>query len=214
SELAVSLPGLSFPLDLSGGVEQFRHRRGELHHLEIRATPDGLAGFFREAASEVMGELSGPVSAWLRPTGIALGVVAARGALAFDLLWAPDREHARVVVGNARGAGLQAPALALALSLLQSALRPPWRREGRVFILERLAARLVTELMPRFGARAPAALGVQPSELISEAGELRLELDSQASAHRLAVDTVRALETAHLARQADELLIAGNLDAA
>src|SRR6187399_1687512 len=39
SAFAFTLPGLRFPVDLSGGVAQFRHRRGELQHLVFRATP-------------------------------------------------------------------------------------------------------------------------------------------------------------------------------
>jgi hypothetical protein len=30
TELALTLPGLKFPIDLSGGVPKFRHRRGQL----------------------------------------------------------------------------------------------------------------------------------------------------------------------------------------
>src|SRR5262245_40376149 len=37
SELALSLAGIRFPVDLSGGVPRFRHRRGALQRLAIRA---------------------------------------------------------------------------------------------------------------------------------------------------------------------------------
>ena len=36
-DLAWSLPKLRFPVDLSGGVDTFRHRRGELTRLELGA---------------------------------------------------------------------------------------------------------------------------------------------------------------------------------
>ncbi|MEB2323383.1 MAG: hypothetical protein OZ921_12785, partial [Sorangiineae bacterium] len=41
--LSLTLPGLAFPLDLSGGVRVFRHRRGELETLELALAPESRA---------------------------------------------------------------------------------------------------------------------------------------------------------------------------
>src|SRR5437899_5123165 len=41
-KLLVSLVGLSFPVDLSGGVARFRHRRGALEHLSVSARRDKM----------------------------------------------------------------------------------------------------------------------------------------------------------------------------
>src|SRR5262245_51838081 len=43
TNLAISLPGLRFPLDLSGGVARFRHRRGLLARLAVDAGTTELA---------------------------------------------------------------------------------------------------------------------------------------------------------------------------
>jgi cellulose synthase operon protein C len=43
-QLSISLVGLSFPVDLSGGVARFRHRRGALEHLSLTGRRDQVAG--------------------------------------------------------------------------------------------------------------------------------------------------------------------------
>ena len=42
TELTLTLTGLTFPLDLSGGVPKFRHRRGELEHVTLTLPLDAL----------------------------------------------------------------------------------------------------------------------------------------------------------------------------
>ena len=44
-DLTVRLPGLRFPLDLSGGVARFRHRRGELTRLAVEARAADLVAW-------------------------------------------------------------------------------------------------------------------------------------------------------------------------
>lgn len=212
--LSMTLPGLKFPLDLSGGVGQFRHRRGQLEHLELRARPESIARSFERGASQVMGVLERPVAAWLRPGGLTLGATGREGALAFDLLWAPDAGHARVVIANARGAGLRAPALGIAMKLVDAALGDLIQRQGRVVRIERAAARIVSELLPRFGARAPSTAQVAFGDFETEGSELLVVLQAQARQASLSVETVRSLETAGLAAEADELLLGGDLDLA
>ncbi len=212
--LALTLPGLKFPLDLSGGVTQFRHRRGMLQHLRFKTSTESLAALVAPHAVRVLGELERPVSVWFRPTGICLGVVSGSRALAFDVLWAPEGQRARAVVTNARGAGLGAPALGFALRILDGALAGVATRRGRVVFIDRAPARMVSALLPSFGARAPAVTGVGFGSLTVEASELLVELDSEATIGALSVETARALEAAHLAQDADELLVTGDLDAA
>src|SRR5262245_39050882 len=42
TELSLSLPGVRFPVDLSGGVARFRHRRGVLTRLVVEASTTDL----------------------------------------------------------------------------------------------------------------------------------------------------------------------------
>ena len=38
TELTATLPGIRFPVDVSGGVPRFRHRRGELQTIQVEAS--------------------------------------------------------------------------------------------------------------------------------------------------------------------------------
>lgn len=212
--LAFTLPGLRFPVDLSGGVAHFRHRRGALQHLRFRASAPAIAERFHEQAGVVLGALLRPTSAWLRPSGLSLGAVGEAGALAFDLLCAPDGEGLRLVVVNARGAGLRAPAVTFALRLLDSTLSGLGMRRGRVFTIDRAASRLLAALLPPLGVRVPNTAGLTDFDVRSEEGDIIVELGGSARGAALAFETVRALEIASLAQPGDDLLLAGDLDGA
>lgn len=212
--LAFTLPGLRFPVDLSGGVAHFRHRRGVLQQLRFRASPPAIAEQFQKHAAAVLGTLARPTSAWLRPSGFSLGAVGEAGALAFDLLWAPDGEGLRLAVANARGSGLRAPAVAFAVRLVDLTLAGLGARRGRVFTIDRAAARVLTALLPPLGVRVPSTTGVVDFEVRSEEGDVVVDLGGAAQPVALAFETVRALEIASLAEAADELVLAGDLDGA
>jgi len=212
--LAFTLPGLRFPVDLSGGVAHFRHRRGELQQLRFRASPLAIAEQFQRHTALVLGALARPTTAWLRPSGLSLGAVGEAGALAFDLLWAPDAEGLRLVLANARGSGLRAPAVAFALRLLDLTLAGLGARHGRVFTIDRAAQRVLTGLLPPLGARVPATTGLPGIEIRSEEGDIVAEVGDAARGTALAFETVRALEIASLAQLGDDLLLEGDLDRA
>lgn len=212
--LSLTLPGLKFPLDLGGGVRVFRHRRGELEHALLVLSLEGLARWIAPRARDVLGELSAPASVWSVPGGIAVGLVGASGALAFDVLWAPYDGDARLVVAGARGAGLAAPALGYALRLLDTALGAVFARRGRVLALERAAHRLGCAVLPAIGTRAPAAGRVRFGLPFSDGDVLSVELDSRHPPAALGERVARALELAELCREADDRLAAGDLDGA
>lgn len=212
--LALTLPGLRFPVDLSGGVARFRHRRGELQELSLHVAPERFARAFERVAGEALGGLLRPVAAWPRPSGISFGFVGNEGALAFDLLWAPEGGVARAVLANVRGAGLRAPALGFALRLIDSAWSGVAERRGRTVKVEAAARRLVAALVPILGTRAPACDAVGFGDLSISDGEYDLHLEAGASGYALPVETVRALENAQLSAEGDSALLAGDLDQA
>ncbi|MET0794718.1 MAG: hypothetical protein ABW061_24580, partial [Polyangiaceae bacterium] len=135
TRLALTLPNLKFPLDLSGGVPHFRHRRGELEHATLKSGLTRLARFFEQRAGDVLGTLVRPVALFARGQGVGVGMVGEGRALAFDLLWVPEERHVRFVVSDARGVGLAGAALGFALRALDGVFAGIGERRGRVITI-------------------------------------------------------------------------------
>jgi tetratricopeptide (TPR) repeat protein len=214
SALSLTLPGLRFPLDLSGGVPTFRHRRGELEHARLEASADTLGRWLTPRLGQLLGELVRPVSVWAQPGAVGVGMVAGDRALAFDLLWAPLEGDARFVVCNARGVGLAGPALGYALRAVDCATNTLAQRRGRIVQIERAAALLGRRVLPAVGARAPSARRTRFGELRADGDLLAVELDASFLPPVLEDDAVRALEVAQLAVDADQALACGEMEPA
>ena len=104
-QLTLSFLGLRFPLDLSGGVPAFRHRRGNLEHVVLRTDVDQLRKWIEPKLRTVVGPLARPVDLWWHSNGVGIGFVRETSAIAWELHWAPLLGTARWVVTNARGWG-------------------------------------------------------------------------------------------------------------
>src|SRR5882757_4713018 len=111
-KLLISLVGLTFPVDLSGGVAKFRHRRGALEHLSVAARRDKVVAALAPRLRGTLGPSTPALTVANLPGGVMIGVVSGTQALAFDLLWAPSDGDARFVVCSARSLGLSTPSLA------------------------------------------------------------------------------------------------------
>jgi tetratricopeptide (TPR) repeat protein len=214
TRLSLTLPNLKFPLDLSGGVPQFRHRRGDLEHVTLCSDWQRLARFFERRVGDVIGPLRRPLAVFARPQGIGVGLVAESAALAFDLLWVPDERHARFVVSEARGVGLPGAALGFALRALDGVFSGLAARKGRLISILDAGAVLGRVLLPAVGARAPSARRVRFGMLSTTAQELRLELDASFGPAQLLPAGTRALELAQLVRASDDALASGATDEA
>jgi tetratricopeptide (TPR) repeat protein len=214
TRLSITLPNLKFPLDLSGGVPRFRHRRGELEHAALGTSFTRLGAFFERRMADVLGELVRPVTVFARSQGIGVGLVASHSALAFDLLWVPDERHARFVVSDARGVGLSGVALGFVLRALDSVLSGIGVRRGRVISIENAGAQLGRLLLPAVGARAPSAGRVRFGVLSATGDETRVELDATFGPAELSAAGIRSLELAALAHAGDEALVRGAADEA
>ncbi len=209
TRLSLTLPNLKFPLDLSGGVPQFRHRRGELEHATLCSDWLRLRKFFEPRLAGVLGPLLRPPAVFARGQGIGLGLVAERAALAFDLLWVPDGRHARFVVTQARGVGLGGAALGYALRAVDGMFRGLAEREGRLIVMRDAGAVLGRLLLPAVGARAPSARRVRFGLFQMSAHELSVELDESFGPAALPPAGTRALELSQLVRAADDALARG-----
>src|SRR5262249_13564215 len=151
-ELSVSLVGLNFPVDLSGGVTRFRHRRGALEHLSLTPSREKVV---RALAPRLRGVLGGGTPALtLAPVagGIMLGIVDGSRALAFEIFWAPSERDARWVVSGARSLGLPIPALASALHAVDALAGKRGARAGSLVDFPEAAGLVARHVLPSLGA--------------------------------------------------------------
>jgi len=189
--LDVTLPNLKYPVDLSGGVRVFRHRRGRLERLVVAVDTERLARWLEPRLRESLGGLARPVSVWRVPHGLGLGFVVAR----------------------ARGASLEGPALGAALHAMDTAVGAFARREGRVFTVLRAAASIVKQVMPAIGARAPSS-DVRAGDVEGRGDVVGIEFDAAFPPPGMSKTVMSAVELAELLRGADEHLARGNLESA
>ncbi|MBN1609769.1 MAG: hypothetical protein JW940_24265 [Polyangiaceae bacterium] len=214
SALALSLPGLRFPLDLSGGVPAFRHRRGRLELLRLQLEPAALVRWMTPRLQEVVGVLDRPPGLWLSPTAVGIGLVGASGCVAFDLVWVPDESTARWVVARARGFDLSGPALGYALRAVDSVIAGFGERRGRVVTVPATAQQLLRSTLPPVGARVPSSAHVRFGLLVEQSENIVVELDASFAPPAPSPFAAAALELANLAGAADDALAAGEADAA
>lgn len=213
--LTVSLPGLAFPVDLSGGVPVFRHRRGEFECAELELGLTELERWAQKSLGDALGVTEMVRGTfWPLPGGMGVGVAHGTRALAFDVLWAPVGDHARLVVSDERGVGLGTPPLGPALRVMDSLLGKVAERRGRVFETQDLANSLGKAILPALGARAASALGVRLGSLEAESDRFRVRLDRRLPPLATGARVIRALEVADIASDGDDHLAAGSIDAA
>jgi tetratricopeptide (TPR) repeat protein len=212
-QFEVTLPNLRFPVDLSGGVRLFRHRRGRLERLLLSLDTNRLSTWLEQRLRGALGGLTRPVSVWRVPHGLGIGFVGIHGAVAFDVLWAPTEQDARLVVARARGADLEGPALGVALQVVDTAVGRFMTREGRLFALARAGAAVGRLVMPAIGARAPSS-DVRAGPVEGRGDVVQVELDASFPPPGLPSAVLSAVELADLARAADDQVARGNLESA
>jgi tetratricopeptide (TPR) repeat protein len=232
-ELSTALPGVRFPLDVSGGVTRFRHRRGELQAIGVevvardleRWLAPRLRGLVGTRTPEVWIEV-GRARATVCVTASADAGDAARIAaseqdtpvVAFDVhALVPDSttdDELLFVVANARGAGLPQPPMAIALACVGGALGTEAVRTGAVFALRRPAKHILLAMFPSVGARMPSTDGVRWSALAVDKGTWVARAARDAGGAAPTEDALRAREVAAILAEADDALVRGDLEAA
>jgi len=212
-QLSISFRSLSFPVDLSGGVPAFRSRRGQLEHVSFSLELERLRLWLSSRLGPALPRLTRPIDVFWVKGGIQIGLVEDERVLTFVLHWVPEGDRARLVVSDARGLGGSGPPLQQTLVLLDTALAPPFVREGRLVHLDQVAQRLARTLLPAVGARAPATGGVVFGPLsVEERGEIAL--DAAFSPVEPAEAGLSALLLSRVARAADDALAASRLEQA
>ena len=230
-ELTTSLPGMRFPVDVSGGVARFRHRRGELQGLRIAVLARVVE---RWAAPRLRGVVSAATpDVWVR-VGPARATVCVAAppeeqssvepssappwtvppVVAFDLLAIAEGEDLQLVVTHARGAGLAAAPTAIALACVRAAFGRAARRSGAVFTLRRPAEAAARALFPDAGARVPAVDGVFWSAFSVDRDSWILTATQGSPPAEPSSDAIRAREIAQILAVADDTLERGDTDEA
>jgi tetratricopeptide (TPR) repeat protein len=212
TEIAVVLPGVRFPLDVSGGVSRFRHRRGELRRLGIELDARSLE---RWAAPRLRGIVSTESpTVWIATRRDAATVgISSREAdvvLAFDVTLDTHEDDVRLTVTHARGMALAAPATSLAIAAMRAVLGDRATREGSRFTVARAAAGIARALLPEAGARAPSCAEIRWT-MTSAAADAWLLVASDGPQADVGEEAARARESAALTRDGDDARAAGDL---
>ena len=220
TELAVSLPGMRFPLDVSGGVSRFRHRRGQLLRVGAELTAFALGRWAAPRLRGVVGADAPAVSVVLRPAGATLALsdfgdlLDSRRpprVLVFELALAARDGDLSVTVTEARGAGLTAPATALAIGAVQALIGGVATRDGARFVIAKAAERVARALWPDAGARAPEAADVTWTAIGGDAETLVLHAERGGAEAGATGEAMRAHEAALVTREADNARVSGDL---
>ncbi|MFO0550258.1 MAG: hypothetical protein U0271_17825 [Polyangiaceae bacterium] len=214
NSLAIRFDDVKFPVDLSGGVHRFRHRRGLLAHAAVEIllarASDVLLDRVRRALPSAR-RLSISPSA----DGLVVGVLLEHGAVAFDLLVTARERDVVLVVENARAESIDDVPHALACRAVGALTGDLATRIGSAFELRDPFGALARRLLPDAGARAPATrelrvVRVEPGD----SSRIVVEAAVDAAPHPLSNRAVRALETVELLADADDALIRGDHEAA
>jgi tetratricopeptide (TPR) repeat protein len=213
-ELVASLAGVRFPVDLSGGVSRFRHRRGALIRLGVASRGADLARWVAPRLRGILGDVTPDVVIAPNRSGALVGLRAGAAALAFEVVIAPLEGDLRLVPERARGLGTGVAPHVLALRALAAAAKGAGRVVDGALVLSDAVGRLVREVLPAAGARAPSTAGVRWDCAVAEVARITLSAESGAPPAALDDRALGALELAALAGAADEAAYAGDFDEA
>jgi tetratricopeptide (TPR) repeat protein len=213
-DLALSFPHLQFPVELSGGVPAFRHKRGRLDRLTLAVPSATLHSWGQRRLEGVLGE---PLEHWIAAPiddGWLVGLVAGSRSLAFEVVVAPLDGDIRLLPTAARGLGLGQPPHAAAVRVLLALTKPLGEQAGGAVILPRAGRAVARALLPLAGMRAPDALSLSWSNLERDLSRAVIEARADEGRQPATLRQTRALELALLVAPAEQALVAGRLDEA
>jgi tetratricopeptide (TPR) repeat protein len=224
TELAAALPGVKFPVDVSGGVPRFRHRRGELQRLEVELGARALERFAAPRLRGVVGTRSPDMWIGVERNAATICVSSAPDpeaeataeapVLAFEVHALVDEGDLVLVVTQARGSALPAPATAMAIGCVEALLSGLAERHGAVFVLRRGPSTLSRALLPEAGARVPSAVDLSWTSVAAQGDTWLLQAVQGAIAAAPDASSIRAREAAMLVEDADEAMLRGDLSTA
>jgi len=208
TSLGVSLPSTKFPIDVSGGVSRFRHKRGELRELVVELEVERTR---RWAASKLRGIVStGTATVWLAVQKYGASISIAdddgRSVLAFDIAIESRADALVLTPLRARGVSLPAPPTALAISSMQTLLGSIANREGASFLVPNAIDLIARAILPEAGARAPETDQARWTSIAAARDAWILHASLDGAPFEPQPLAGRARETAQLLRHADDAL--------
>jgi tetratricopeptide (TPR) repeat protein len=226
TELTATLPGIRFPVDVSGGVPRFRHRRGTLQTIQIETTARALERWAAPRLRGLVGTRAPEVWIEVRPAGARICVTQAVDAqddradvppapvVAFDVDLIAERSDLVFVVRQARGTDLPTCATAMAIACVGATLGGLAKRQGAVFVVRDGVKALARALLPNAGARVPATDGVGWTSIAGHDETWILSAAREAFAASPVAEAVRAREIAGMLREGDDALVDGEREKA
>jgi tetratricopeptide (TPR) repeat protein len=215
------LPGILFPIDVSGGVARFRHRWSDLQRLELEVRARDLERTAAPKLRGLVGTRAPDVWISIAPSCMTACIAArvdadengprAAPVVAFDVHLLTQGEDLVLVVANARGADLPAPATAIAVGCVEAVVGRTAERRGAAFVFARPGAAVARALLPEAGARTPSADDVKWAVIAATADTWVLQAGRGALAAAPTEDAVLAHETATMLREGDDLLVGGDV---
>ncbi len=218
-----ALPGLRYPLDVSGGVSRFRHRRGELSRLTVEVFASELAAFASPKLRGIVSTDRPEVSVRLFAEGAELSLrgvenpvdeSSAPKVLAFQLWVLPFQGGIEVHVAGARGVGLEAAPTTLALRAAAALLGGLGERVGAAFLMPRAAESVAKALYPQAGARAPSARRIRVVKSFGAGDAWCFEARDGEVAEAASGQALSMRESSGLLRAADDALFDGDAEGA
>ncbi len=207
-------------MDVSGGVNRFRHKRAELQQMAVELEAKVVEAWAAQRLRGLVAERAPNV--WLRVAfaqatvcisdeheATRIDARAPAPALAFELRALAD-EDIVVIVSNARGINLPGPPTALATACVEALLGRHARRSGVEFTLPSPATALLKALLPEAGARAASARGIRWKMAPNEGDKWSLRAERDAAPGEPTEGARRAQEVARILHRADDMLVAGD----
>jgi tetratricopeptide (TPR) repeat protein len=223
TELTTTLAGVRFPVDVSGGVPRFRHRRGDLQRLQLELPARALEAWAAPRLRGLVGTRTPDVSVVMESGKAAATVCVAASrppeeetsrlppALAFTVHAIADGDDLVLVVDRARGSELPAPATAIAIACVRALLGEEIERRGAVFVVRCAAEAIARALFPEAGARVPATEGVVWAAMAARGDAWFLHAARGALAAAPDEEALAARETALAVCEADDALVREDL---
>ena len=218
-DLSIWLDAVTFPTDISGGVERFRHRRGTLDSLTLEVSRERLADWARSQLASLWTARAPEVQVFVRKQGLSVLVRQAAETsgesdrlLAFDVAHHLSGSSIELAPLRARSSDLTVPPTVQAARVLATVLGSLATRQGYRFTIRNIVRTICLNVLPEGGARVPRCDEVELEHGYQE-GDLFVV---RAARELVAVDPgdVGALEVSRLASKGDHAAFAGHTDAA